>query len=78
VLPQQRSALQGLKIYFDCGAQDDFGFNIGSEALHKLLERRGIPHEFHLYPGRHSGDYVARHFPASLRFVSEALKAKPQ
>lgn len=76
VLPQQRSALQGLKIYFDCGTQDDFGFNVGSEALHKLLERRGIPHEFHLYPGRHSGEYVASHFPASLKFVSEALKAK--
>jgi S-formylglutathione hydrolase FrmB len=75
VLPQ-RSALNGLKIYFDCGRQDDYGFNVGSEALHVLLQKRGIPHEFHLYPGRHSGEYVAQHFPESLRFQSSALNAK--
>ena len=75
-LVRQQGKLTGLQIYFDCGLQDDFGFNVGSEALHRLLETQGIPHEFHLYPGRHSGQYVAAHFPASLRFQSRALGAK--
>src|SRR5215468_3493947 len=44
--------LTGLKIYFDCGDQDDFGFESGATALDRALASRKIPHEFHLYPGR--------------------------
>jgi S-formylglutathione hydrolase FrmB len=68
--------LQNLRIYFDCGQQDDYGFEVGSQALHELLLKLGIPHEFHLYPGGHNGQFVAAHFPASLRFQSRALTAK--
>jgi len=55
-------------IYFDCGAEDDFGFDQGNQALDRLLTSRGIRHEFHLYPGRHGGGYFAKHLPASLEF----------
>lgn len=66
-----RSAnLSGLKIYFDCGDQDDFGFEAGAEALDKILTARKIPHEFHIYPGRHDPAYFAAHIPASLAFHS--------
>ena len=64
-----RSAnLSGLKIYFDCGDQDDYGFDAGAVALDKLLISRKIAHEFHLYPGRHDPSYFAAHIPASLQF----------
>lgn len=62
--------LAGLKIYFDCGEQDDYGFETGAAALDKLLSARHIPHEFHLYPGRHDYQYFALHIPASLEFAS--------
>jgi S-formylglutathione hydrolase FrmB len=66
-----RSAnLAGLKIYFDCGDQDDYGFEAGAAALDKILTARKIPHEFHLYPGRHDPSYFAAHIPASLAFHS--------
>jgi S-formylglutathione hydrolase FrmB len=66
-----RSAnLAGLKIYFDCGDQDDFGFEAGAAALDKILTARKISHEFHLYPGRHDPSYFASHLPASLQFHS--------
>ena len=65
--------LAGMKIYFDCGSQDDYGFEAGAQALHNLLEARHIPHEFHLYPGGHSWSYFARHLPDSLRFESAAF-----
>lgn len=66
-----RSAnLSGLKIYFDCGDQDDFGFETGAEALDQILTARKIPHEFHIYPGRHDPAYFAAHIPASLAFHS--------
>lgn len=63
--------LHGLKIYFDCGSEDDFGFEVGARALDKLLTARGIKHEFHIYPGGHGWAYTARHLPASLEFHSK-------
>jgi S-formylglutathione hydrolase FrmB len=65
--------LSGLKIYFDCGDQDDYGFEAGATALDKILTTRHIPHEFHLYPGRHDFTYFAAHIPASLAFANNAF-----
>jgi S-formylglutathione hydrolase FrmB len=65
--------LTGLKIYFDCGDNDDYGFYAGATALDKILTSRRIPHEFHLYPGRHDPAYFAEHLPASLQFHSRAF-----
>jgi S-formylglutathione hydrolase FrmB len=66
-----RSAnMAGVKIYFDCGDQDDFGFESGATALDKILASRHIPHEAHIYPGRHDWQYFAEHLPASLEFHS--------
>jgi S-formylglutathione hydrolase FrmB len=62
--------LAGLKIYFDCGETDDFGFEAGNRALDKALTLRGIAHEAHIYPGRHDWQYFAEHIPASLQFHS--------
>ena len=63
----------GLQIYFDCGTEDDFGFNRGAQAFHDLLVSRGIRHEFHLYPGGHDISYFAEHLPASLEFQSRSF-----
>ena len=60
--------LAGLKIYFDCGDQDDYGFEAGAAALDKVLGARHIAHEYHLYPGRHDASYFAEHLLASLEF----------
>ena len=62
--------LTDLKIYFDCGDEDDFGFNSGAAALDKVLTSRRISHEFHIYPGRHDATYFAEHLPASMAFHS--------
>jgi len=67
----------GLKIYFDCGTDDDFGFNRGAQAFHDLLVSRGVPHEFHLYPGGHNISYFAEHLPASFEFQSRAFGVSP-
>jgi S-formylglutathione hydrolase FrmB len=67
------ASLTGLKIYFDCGDEDDYGFELGATALDKVLTSRHVPHEFHIYPGRHDPAYFAEHLPASLTFASRAL-----
>ena len=68
--------LHGLQIYFDCGDQDDFGFDAGTKDLDKLLTARHIPHVAHVYPGRHNWQFVAQHLDDSLKMVSDALTAK--
>ncbi len=74
-----RSAnLAGLKIYFDCGSEDDYGFDSGAKALDKLLTSRHIPHEFHLYPGGHDWIYFAQHLPALLQFEFHVFETAPR
>lgn len=65
--------LAGLKIYFDCGAEDDYGFEKGAQALHELLNSLYISHEFHLYPGGHNAMYFAEHMPAAFEFHSRVF-----
>jgi S-formylglutathione hydrolase FrmB len=67
------AVLAGLHIYFDCGSEDDYGFDAGAQALDKLLLARRIPHEFHLYPGGHNWAYFAEHLPALLQFHSQVF-----
>jgi len=67
------ASLAGLKIYFDCGDEDDYGFDAGAKALDKILTARHIPHEFHIYPGRHDPSYFGEHLPASLLFAGHSF-----
>ena len=60
--------LKKLKIYFDAGNNDDYGFEQGGEKLHQLLDSRGVPNEFHIYPGRHDPQFVMRHFGEVVQF----------
>jgi enterochelin esterase family protein len=57
-----------MKIYFDCGTEDSYGFYRGATELHEELDSLKIPHEFHLYPGRHSVSYLLAHRDASFEF----------
>ena len=69
----RRGDLAGLKIYFDCGDQDDYGFEEGAKALEQVLTARRIPHEAHIYPGRHDWQYFAERLPDSLQFQSRTF-----
>lgn len=67
------AALRRLRIYFDCGREDDYGFDAGAKALHELLAAQKIEHEYHLYPGGHSPFYFLEHLPATFEFHSNAF-----
>jgi S-formylglutathione hydrolase FrmB len=62
------AALSKMKIYFDCGMEDSFGFYRGAGELDEALQALKIPHEFHLYPGGHSISYLQAHRGASFQF----------
>lgn len=70
----QVANLRGLKIYFDCGDEDDFGFDAGTRHLDKLLTVRHIAHISHIYPGRHNWQFVAQHLDDSLKLVSDTFR----
>jgi S-formylglutathione hydrolase FrmB len=65
--------LAHVAIYFDCGAQDDYGFEAGAAALDRALTTRHISHESHIYPGGHDWAYFSEHLPASLEFHSRVF-----
>jgi S-formylglutathione hydrolase FrmB len=65
----------GLSIYFNCGREDEFGFDRGAEDLHRQLQAEGIRHEYHLYPGNHGAEYFLAHLGEALLVHSRAFAA---
>ena len=62
-----------LAIYFNCGQEDNYGFEKGAAALHEELSKEGIKHEYHAYPGDHSVTYFLSHFAEVMEFHSRAF-----
>jgi putative tributyrin esterase len=75
-LAKDRSKWNGLKIYFDCGTEDEYGFFVGAKQLDELLTKASYPHEAHLYPGNHGWDYAVQHTAESLLFHWKAFSGK--
>ena len=48
----------GLKVYFDVGEQDRYGFQPSNKTLDELLTKSGVAHEFHMFPGGHGWEYM--------------------
>ena len=69
------AGVRRVAIYFNCGRNDDYGFQKGAEALHRQLQAEGITHEFHLYPGDHSLDYFQEHIGETIEFHSRAFES---
>ena len=67
------ASLKRMKIYFDVGSNDDYGFEQGAQQLHQLLDSRGVPNEFHIYAGRHDAQFVIRHFGDVMQFQWKAI-----
>ena len=67
--------LKRMKIYFNVGNNDDYGFEQGAEKLHQLLDSRGITNEFHIYPGRHDPQFAVRYFGDVVQFQWDAIGA---
>ena len=74
----------GMKLYFDCGDADRYGFQAPNRALHEVLTKRKIPHAWRLVKGGNHGwrprggqpGYNQTALPFSLRFIASALKQK--
>jgi S-formylglutathione hydrolase FrmB len=72
------AALRKLAIYFNCGQDDNYGFEKGAAALHDELQKESVKHEYHAYPGDHSLTYFLSHFAEVMEFHSQAFHLVPQ
>jgi S-formylglutathione hydrolase FrmB len=72
------AALRKTAIYFNCGQDDNYGFEKGAAALHEELQKEGVKHEYHPYPGDHSLTYFLSHFAEVMEFHSKAFGLLPQ
>ena len=66
-------ALRKLAIYFNCGQDDNYGFEKGAAALHAELQKENVVHEYHAYSGDHSLTYFLSHFAEVMEFHSQAF-----
>ncbi len=67
-LAEHPERFAGLKLYFDCGDHDRYGFNEGAQLLDRILTAKGFPHEFTLRPGDHGWTYLTQYLKYSLLF----------
>ncbi len=67
-LAKHSSTFDGLKIYFDVGDHDRYGFEEGNELLDKILTKENYPHEFYLREGDHGWPYLRKYMQYSLLF----------
>lgn len=65
--------LRRLAIYFNCGQEDNYGFEKGNAELDRELSEEHIKHEYHAYPGDHSITYFLSHFAEVMEFHSKAF-----
>jgi S-formylglutathione hydrolase FrmB len=70
---RNETALRQLAIYLNCGQDDNYGFEKGAAALHEQLQKEGVKHEYHPYPGDHSLSYFLAHFAEVMEFHSRAF-----
>jgi len=67
------AGLRSMSIYFNCGQEDNYGFEKGAAALDHELSQLHIEHEYHAYPGDHSISYFLSHFTEVMEFHSKAF-----
>jgi len=67
------AGLRKMEIYFNCGQDDNYGFEKGAAALHEQLVKAGVKHEYRPYPGDHSVTYFLTHFAEVMQFHSKAF-----
>ncbi|MBI3940890.1 MAG: hypothetical protein HY315_08650 [Acidobacteria bacterium] len=67
-MAEQVDRFKSLKLYFDCGDRDRYGFDQGARVLHKLLEEKSFSHEFAILPGDHGWEFLKQYMDRSLQF----------
>ena len=77
-LAEHSERFANLKLYFDCGDQDRYGFDEGAKALDQTLTAKGFSHQFVLRPGNHGWSYLDQFLHFSLEFHWQVFGQVPE
>jgi S-formylglutathione hydrolase FrmB len=76
-LAETRAAMikkSGMKIYFDVGDQDRYGFTQPNKDFDERMTKAGLEHEFHVFPGGHGWEYMISVADHSYAFLWSNFK----
>lgn len=76
-----KQQLERLRIYFDAGSDDRYGFQVGNTLLHEALKKRGVEHTWRLIEGGgHSwgNEFQDEALPHSFAFVGQMFLREPK
>ncbi|HEY0101138.1 MAG TPA: alpha/beta hydrolase-fold protein [Pyrinomonadaceae bacterium] len=68
------AALKRLKIYFDIGQSDRYGFEKGNLKLSETLKAAGVAHEYTLAPGAHGWSFLVDRSEPAFLFIWNTLR----
>lgn len=68
------ASIRRLKIYFDIGESDRYGFERGNAQLSAVLKAAGVAHEYTLAPGGHGWAFLADRSEPAFTFVWNAVR----
>jgi S-formylglutathione hydrolase FrmB len=77
-LAEHPDAFRNLKLYFDCGDHDRYGFQEGNELLDQILTAHHFPHEFTLRDGDHGWNYEEQYMQYALQFHNQEFQQAPK
>ncbi len=67
-LARNPAKFQGLRIYFDAGTHDRYGFEKGAAILDEILNKENYPHVYALRPGGHGWPFLDKYMNFSLEY----------
>ncbi len=68
------ASIKRLKIYFDIGESDRYGFERGNAQLSAVLKAAGVAHEYTLAPGAHGWSFLVDRSEPAFVFVWNTLR----
>lgn len=74
-LAEHPETFRNLKLYFDCGSHDRYGFQEGNELLDQTLTEKHFPHQFTLRDGDHGWSYEQDYMQYALQFHEQQFQA---
>ncbi|TAM81036.1 MAG: hypothetical protein EPN47_14255 [Acidobacteria bacterium] len=77
-LARDPSKFEGLKIYFDVGDQDRYGFEKGAAILDEILSKENYPHTYALRPGGHGWEFLDQYMQYPMHFEWQCFEKAVQ
>lgn len=60
-----------IDVYLDCGDEDEGRFYLGCEKLHRILSKKGMKSQYHLFKGKHDLEYISSNVEKYLLFYGK-------